>query len=175
MNKYLFDDILIPIKEKHARELFPHIYKTKIVDTIQWDGPENLEDFERSLAERELQMDKGNLHQFTIIDPQTNKPAGSIDIRPESNLYRADVGLWIGQNFQGQGLGTKAIKSITKYGFQSLNLEKIEASIFVGNLSSRKIFEKCGYSLEGTIRYKTKKYGKLVDEWLFGITKPEIQ
>jgi RimJ/RimL family protein N-acetyltransferase len=175
VNQHFYDDILVPIKKDHAKDLFSHIFQSKILDTIQWDGPKSIDDLTNGFAARELEMAKGNIHQFTIIDPQTHKPAGSIDIRLENNMYRADIGLWIGESFQGQGLGTKAVKKITKYGFDILKLEKIEASIFVGNLSSRAVFERCGYSLEGTIRFKTKKYGKLVDEWLFGITKPEFE
>lgn len=166
--------IITPIMGNHAEELFPYVYKTKVVDTIQWNGPDNLKSFIDGFKEREASMSKGSLHQFTILDPETGKPAGSIDIRPETNLFRADIGLWIGESFQGKGLGSQAVRNITRYGFEILNLEKIEASIFVGNKSSRRMFEKCGYSLEGTIRCKTTKYQNYIDEWLFGMIKSDF-
>jgi RimJ/RimL family protein N-acetyltransferase len=175
MKQNTFKDIITPVKAEHARELFPYVFKTKVVDTIQWNGPENIEDFTKGLKEREIAMSNGDIHLFTIIDPSSNKPAGSIDIRIEENLYRADVGLWIGEPFQGKGLGSQAIQNITRYGFDVLKLEKIEASIFVGNTASRKAFEAAGYSLEGTIRSKTKKYDQLINEWVFGIIKSEFQ
>jgi RimJ/RimL family protein N-acetyltransferase len=85
------------------------------------------------------------------------------------------MGLWIGPPFQGKGYATSAVKRILKYGFETLGMQKIEAKIFVGNIASRRVFEKCGFQLEGTIRRAEIKRGKFVDEWLFGILKEEAQ
>ena len=65
------------------------------------------------------------------------------------------------------------IGQLIGYGFGVLNLEKIEGSVFVGNWASRRIFEKTGFQLEGTIRIAVKKRGVGVDEWLFGILREE--
>jgi RimJ/RimL family protein N-acetyltransferase len=50
-------------------------------------------------------------------------------------------------------------------------LQKIEATVFAGNMASRRIFEKNGFSLEGTIRKAALKRGQLIDEWLLGIVR----
>jgi uncharacterized protein (DUF952 family) len=97
---------------------------------------------------------------------------GSIDIRPRNDV-RADIGLWIGSPYHGQGIGSQAVQKITAYGFFSLGLEKIEAEIFVGNQASRRIFEKCGFILEGTRRLSVRKRGQLLDEWNLGITRQD--
>ena len=55
-----------------------------------------------------------------------------------------------------------------------LRLEKLEATVFVGNVASRRVFEKNGFLLEGTIRRAVKKRGRLVDEWLFGLLPEEL-
>ena len=52
-------------------------------------------------------------------------------------------------------------------------MQKIEAFVFAGNQASRQIFEKNGFSLEGTLRKAQLKRGKLLDEWIFGITREE--
>ena len=165
--------VLIPVEGHHSKELFPMIHNSSITDTIQWDGPESYEELRGGLRERERLMKDGKIHMFTIVDPESGKLAGSIDIRPDAEKFCADVGLWIGESFQGKGLGTKAVKEITAYGFKALELSKVESYIFTGNVASRRIFEKCGYSLEGTIRWKVKKRGKLIDEWILGILSEE--
>jgi len=137
---------------------------------LLWDGPDSLEEYRHSIAERAAQVARGEKHLFTIwVD---DKPAGNIEIRP-SNDFRADIGLWIGLPYHGQGVGSYAVQWITAYGFFHLGLQKIEAEVFVGNHASRRIFEKCGFALEGTIRYSTRKRGSLVDEWNLGITRQE--
>ncbi|MGZ3771659.1 MAG: GNAT family N-acetyltransferase [Bdellovibrio sp.] len=149
--------------------LFPYIHNSPVTDNIVWDGPTTLAEYKDGLNQRETQHLNGEVHFFTIIE-SANNPIGTITIRPQ-NEFRADIGLWIGLPFHGKGYGTEAIQLITDYGFDKLKLQKIEALVFVGNLASRKIFEKNGYVLEGTIRSAVKKRGKLLDEWILGLVK----
>jgi RimJ/RimL family protein N-acetyltransferase len=167
-------ELLTPVKREHAKQLFPLIYGTAVTETILWDGPESLQSYESGFAEREIQIASGTRHMRTIIDPASGALAGTADIRPDSNYFRGDLGLWIGLPFQGKGLGTRVVLELTKYGFEVLGLNKIEAGVFFGNHASRRVFEKCGYSLEGTIRSAVQKRGVAVDEWLFGIVKTEF-
>ena len=163
-----------PVKAQDAEELFPLIYKSSITDTICWDGPSSLEDFRSGLKEREHLAQEGAVHQFTIIERKTSKTIGSIDIRPYEELFRGDIGLWIGVPFQGKGYGSEAVRQIVRYGFEELHMEKIEAKIFVGNLASKMVFEKVGFQLEGTLRRCEKKRGRFIDEWVLGILKEEF-
>src|SRR5579859_3207401 len=131
-----------------ADQLFPMIYKTPVTDTILWDGPESLEAYRQSVELRQKQAKEGQSHWFVIVEKASNLPVGSMDVRPEENKLRGDIGLWIGQPFQSKGYGTQAVKEIVKYGFEKLRLQKIEATVFVGNTASRRIFEKNGFQLE---------------------------
>jgi RimJ/RimL family protein N-acetyltransferase len=167
-------ELLIPVKKEHAAKLFLLIWGTSVTDTILWDGPESIESYESGFAEREKEVARGLRHMQTIVDPESGSFAGTADIRPDSNYLRADIGLWIGTPFQGRGLGTRVVHELTRYGFEVLGLNKIEGSVFVGNDASRRVFEKCGYSLEGTIRSAVRKRGVPVDEWIFGILKAEF-
>ncbi len=154
-----------------AEYLFPLIYKSSVTDTILWDGPETIEEYKEALRVRAEQSERGELHMFSLL--YEGKPVGSGSVRPFADPYRGDVGLWIGRPFHGKGIGKTAVKEFIKYGFQSLKMEKIEATVMVGNVASRKIFEANGFKLEGTIRKAIKKRGKLVDEWLLGITRED--
>ena len=162
------------VEAADADELFPLIYNSSITDTILWDGPTSLEELRAGLAEREQQVKAGKKHQFTIVESSTGKKIGSIDIRPYEEAYRGDMGLWIGQPFQGKGYGTEAVRKVVEFGFAKLRMEKIEAKIFVGNLGSRRAFEKNGFVLEGTIRKCEKKRGRFIDEWLLGLTREDF-
>ncbi|MFL5815477.1 MAG: GNAT family N-acetyltransferase [Bdellovibrionia bacterium] len=166
---------LKPVKEADAAELFELLHGSNVTDTILWDGPDSLDTLRRGLKEREELHQEGKCHQFTIVEVSSGKRIGSIDIRPYDDPFRGDMGLWIGLPYQGKGYATNAVKQILKYGFESLRMQKIEAKIFLGNVASRRVFEKCGFQLEGTIRRAEIKRGKFVDEWLFGILKEEAR
>lgn len=166
---------LRPVQPGDADLLFPLIYNSPVTDTLLWDGPQSLDEFRQGLAERASQTERGEAHHFTIIDELSGKPAGSASIRPDSDGFRSDMGLWIGEAYQGRGYGTRVVFRLTAYGFEQLDLMKIEAYIFIGNHASRRIFEKNGFLLEGTIRSAVRKRGRAVDEWLFGITRLDFE
>jgi RimJ/RimL family protein N-acetyltransferase len=161
------------VQAEDAEALFPLIFRTGVADTLLWDGPGSLEEFQKALAERAGQAARGEIHNFTIIEAATVRPIGSASIRPDGQHFRADMGLWIGKPFQGRGYGTQVVRRLIEYGFERLRLEKIDADVFVGNWASRRIFEKNGFSLEGTIRKAVRKYGRAVDEWVLGITRQD--
>lgn len=162
--------ILRPVRAEDADPLFPLVYRTPIADTLLWDGPNSLKEFRQNLAERASKVARGELHLFTMVDAASDQPLGSIDIRQENPGFRADIGLWVGAPYHGQGYGTQAVRWVTAYGFERLGLEKINSYVFVGNSASRRIFEKNGFLLEGTIRNADRKRGQPIDVWALGIT-----
>jgi RimJ/RimL family protein N-acetyltransferase len=165
---------LRPVRGSDADALFPLIHRRPVTDTILWDGPLNLTSYREGLLAKEKATHEGKEHMFTLL--ASGRPAGSCSFRPEEdNDFRADIGLWIGEAYQGKGLGSFAVKELVKYGFQMPKIKKIEAGIFVGNTASRRIFEKSGFRLEGTIRLKVEKRGKWLDEWLLGLLRSDYE
>jgi RimJ/RimL family protein N-acetyltransferase len=164
---------LKPVEGRDANELFPLVYHTDVTDTLCWNGPDSLEDYQIGLKMREARVQQGILHHFTIIENRSGRLIGNIDIRPDENNFRGDIGIWIGKIYQGKGYGAQAVRQILEYGFKTLGMTKIEACIYVGNWTSRRIFEKNGFILEGTIRKAVIKRGQPVDEWILGITREE--
>lgn len=170
---------LRPVQGTDADTLFPLIYQSPVTDNLVWNGPESLEAYRQGLAGAAEKVAQGEKHMFTIVvedDLHQNPPVpiGSTSIDPEeSQPLRADVGLWIGIPYHGKGYGTRTIRWMADYGFIQLGLEKIEACIYTGNWASRRIFEKNGFLLEGTIRKTTLKRGQWQDDWRMGITREE--
>jgi [ribosomal protein S5]-alanine N-acetyltransferase len=99
------------------------------------------------------------------------KHIGNIKIGSINWVHRnADVGLLIGdRNAWGKGYGTDAIRLVTKYAFESLNLHKLIAGIYRGNEGSYKAFIKAGWSDIGIMKEHRFFEGKYVDEYLVEI------
>lgn len=157
---------LRPICESDAEPLFPHIYRSSVTDTLVWDGPESLEEFRASLRERDEKTRAGVLYSYAIVED--GAPVGAIRIAPNESGTTGDIGLWIGLPFQGRGLGTESVRLVCAIGFETLKLHRLEARVFVGNMRSRRIFEKNGFSVEGTLRQATLKRGRYLDDWILG-------
>ena len=159
---------LRPVRADDADALYPLVDGAHVTDTLLWDGPASLDELRASLAQLAAAADK---NMFTILDGE--RPIGCCDVRPESD-FRGDCGLWIGEPYHGRGYGTEAVRLLQRYAFDELGLAKLEATVFVGNVASRRIFEKNGFLLEGTIRRAARKRGRFVDEWLFGKLREEL-
>ncbi len=60
----------------------------------------------------------------------------------------AEVGYDLNPSFQKKGIMTEALKKIVDYGFNNLNLDKIEAFTHKENENSKKLLEKNGFHLK---------------------------
>jgi RimJ/RimL family protein N-acetyltransferase len=162
---------LRPPVETDADVLFPLIHGTTVVDTLAWDGPMSLDECRRSLRSRSVQVAAGKIHFFTIIERESDSAIGSCDIRPFDEGRRAMVGLWIGEPYQGRGLGTEVIARLASYAFEKLDVSRVEADVFIGNLRSRRAFERNGFKLLRTVPAAVIKRGVPVDEWRMGLER----
>jgi RimJ/RimL family protein N-acetyltransferase len=152
--------------------LFPLIHRTSVVRNLIWDGPASEGEFTANWAEKVARAERSEGHFFVITEPEGAAPVGACDVRPDERLFRGSIGLWIGEPYQGRGLGTRAIGALVRYAFEELRLHRLDADVFVGNWPSRAAFEKNGFVLEGTLRGCTLKLGVPKDDWCLGLLNP---
>jgi ribosomal-protein-alanine N-acetyltransferase len=89
--------------------------------------------------------------------------------REDVNRHSAEIGYWLGEEFWGQGITTEAVKSVTRYGFETLGFYRIFAEVFEWNRPSMRVLEKAGYEAEGRLRKHALKDGKLIDQIVYSI------
>jgi len=61
----------------------------------------------------------------------------------------AHIGYWIDQRFANRGYTTRAVKLLTKFGFEQLRLHRIEINLRPENEASKQVAIKAGFLLEG--------------------------
>lgn len=88
---------------------------------------------------------------------------------------RADVGYDLAQAYWGRGIGTEAVRAAVGFGFEHMNLNRIEAGTVADNIASVRLLEKLGFTREGTLReYSLEEDGSFHDEANYGILKREF-
>ena len=75
----------------------------------------------------------------------------------------AEIGYVINPDYQGIGIATEAARAVIDFGFNTLNLNRIEARCMKGNDKSIRVMEKCGMKVEGTMRSLIYAKGNYVD------------
>lgn len=158
---------LVPLRADHAAELYPLLLGGSVTTTLRWDGPASLDDLATSFEQRALAMERGESYAWTIVAGE--RPVGTASLRRLESPYRGEVGLWIGEPFQGKGIATAAVREIARLAAEELGFRKLEAQVFVGNQASRRVMEKTGFRLECTLPAAIHKQGRAVDVWLFGL------
>jgi RimJ/RimL family protein N-acetyltransferase len=76
----------------------------------------------------------------------------------------ADVGIFIGdRTFLGKGYGTDAMKILTAFVFEEMNMHKIRLEVYAFNERAIRCYEKCGYSEEARFREELFRDGAYHD------------
>ena len=110
---------------------------------------------------------------FAICQQVDGRHIGNIKLGPIHWLHRrADISLFIGdRSCWGQGYASEAIAVVRDWAFAELDLQKLNAGIYVGNHGSRRAFEKSGFSLEGTLLAEVVGFGERLDVWRMGMPR----
>ena len=83
---------------------------------------------------------------------------------------RAEFSLYIAPDHQGKGMATDALKTLFKWGFNELNLNRIWVESFAANKANA-LFEKIGMQKEGARKEFYFKGGKYVDAILWSANR----
>ncbi|MBN6206479.1 GNAT family N-acetyltransferase [Ralstonia pickettii] len=83
------------------------------------------------------------------------------------------IGYWLAEAFQGKGIMTRAVRGLTDYAFQDLELNRIDIRAATGNKKSRAIPERLGFKEEGIIRQAEWLYDHFADHVIYGMLKSD--
>lgn len=116
--------------------------------------------------------DKKNL-RFTVAIQNTGEAIGMINIvNIDWKNGSAFQGIRLGKE-KGKGYGTDAVMASMKYAFEELRLVRLDGSFVEYNLPSQKMYQKCGWNIEGTKKKAIYRGGKHYDLLIAGITDDE--
>jgi RimJ/RimL family protein N-acetyltransferase len=84
------------------------------------------------------------------------------------------LGVGIGDRNQwDKGYGRDAISLLLKYGFDELNLHRIQLTVFEYNERGVALYEKLGFRREGVYREFMQREGRRYDMYLYGLLRRE--
>ena len=65
---------------------------------------------------------------------------------------KSEIGYWLKQEFQHRGIMTDSVRTLIKFGFSKLNLNRIQIKCATQNEKSNKIPQRLGFTFEGIER-----------------------
>ena len=86
-------------------------------------------------------------------------------------LRNFEIGYWIRASAEGRGYVTEAVQLLTRLAFEDLQANRVEIRMEPENARSRKVAERLGFVLEGTLRRVAPwPDGQLRDRHIFALT-----
>ena len=130
---------------------------------------------EEWISKHQKEFEEGTQVTFAIANQQENNLIGAIGLSSIDREHEvAEIGYWIGKPFWNQGYCTEAGRTMLKFSFEVLGLNRIHARHFKRNPASGNVLKKMGMTLEGCFRQHYKKWGNFEDIVLYGILKHEF-
>ena len=116
---------------------------------------------------------KDDLYFNWLIELKGTKEAiGIINLHNvDEQAGSAETSYLLAPHHWGKGLMTETVRSVLRYAFEELELNRVCADVFVGNTASEKVLKKCGFQCEGVIKEKYEKEGICIDAISYGIHK----
>jgi RimJ/RimL family protein N-acetyltransferase len=165
---------LEPIGPDHAEDLW-RATEASLPELRRWmfwaaDADAGLT---RAFAEGAVEeWDEGVAYHFAIRDREGFAGALGLEV-PVPVRRLGELGYWVASGRAGRGYATEAGAAVIGFGFEALDLYRIELRAGVENLASQRVAEKLGFRREGTLRQGCPLADGAYDGYLYALLATE--
>ncbi|QIG45189.1 GNAT family N-acetyltransferase [Nocardioides anomalus] len=140
-----------------------------------WDAPPWTD---RSRVERFLATCRSVAEDGTgarlVLESSSGGFLGWCALNGWNPTYRsASITYCLTRSAWGHGYATEAGRALLRWAFSTLDLNRVQAEADTRNAASRRVLEKLGFTLEGTLREDCVVDGVESDSWVFGLLRRE--
>jgi ribosomal-protein-serine acetyltransferase len=153
--------VLVDANRDHLRRWLPWVDGTRSMDDSR--------EFIRSSLEQFARGDGFNAGIWQ--DHQLAGLIGLFGVHAESR--KAEIGYWLGQEYTGRGLMTRACAAVLDYAFDELNLHRVVIRCAVENETSCAVARRLGFVFEGVTREDGWLYDRFVSHNVFSLLETE--
>jgi ribosomal-protein-serine acetyltransferase len=175
---FVIDSVLAlrVLQPDDAGELFSltDANRTYLRRWLPWVDLVTCEEDSRSFLETvTAQREEGRGPTFGIV--HEGALAGVVGYLPIDRVNRVgEVGYWLAERLQGRGVMTQCCRFAVRYGFLTLDLNRIQIAAGVGNLVSRAVPERLGFRFEGILRARENLYDTFIDHAMYSLLRSEF-
>lgn len=121
---------------------------------------------------------RGTDATFVVTDPLDGTLLGACALKGIDRAQgRGEIGYWITAAARGRGVATAAVRLVCAWAFDGVvgpGLARVDWRAFVGNEGSRRVAERCGFTVDGLLRSSFCHRGARQDEWIGGLLAGEF-
>lgn len=157
---------------RDAQDIYRYSRDPEVARHVLWDAHRSIGD---SRAYLRFMLRRYRFHEpasWGIEYLPTGRVIGTIGFMwIQDDNASAEVGYSLAREYWNQGLMTEALAAVIRYGFDGMDLNRIEAQHETSNPASGAVMRKCHMQREGTLRARLFNKGHYVDVDLYAILR----
>lgn len=166
--------ILRNMRMSDARDIYEYSCDPQVARHVLWEAHQSIHQTKAYIRYVLRQYRMGSPSSFCIALKETGKVIGTIGFMWVSNENRsAEVGYSLSRAYWNRGYMTEALAAVLRFGFEELNLNRIEAQFECDNPASGRVMEHVGMRREGTLKERLYNKSRFVDVELYAILREE--
>ena len=142
--------LLRKMKVSDAEDMYDYAKREELTKYLLWSPHNSFFYTKDYLKYGESRYSVGDFYDWAVVEKASGRMIGtcgftSIDTQHNSG----EIGYVLNPDFHGKGYGTEAAARVLAFGFDNLELHRIEARFMEGNAASLRVMEKLGMTFEG--------------------------
>jgi ribosomal-protein-alanine N-acetyltransferase len=164
---------LVEIKQSHLADLYKLFGDENVTRFYNLLPLTNEQEAQKSIDWFQSRFkDKLGIRWGIAIKGQQNI-IGTIGFNNFTKRHRANIGYDLQKEHWNNGYITEALKTVINFGFDQLEINRIEAEVMQGNIISEKVLDKLNFKNEGILREWMFWNGKHYDMTMFSLLKAD--
>jgi RimJ/RimL family protein N-acetyltransferase len=98
---------------------------------------------------------------LAVVEQESGELAAAITLWLHGKV--GELGYWAAPSFRGRGYVPRAVQLLCAWGFDELQLPRMQLGTFIGNVASERVAEKSGFTREGILRAWLEQRGERRD------------
>jgi ribosomal-protein-alanine N-acetyltransferase len=166
--------ILRKISLDDAGDIFEYAADPDVATYVSWEPHTSIEDSISLINSMIQRYEKTGVSEWGLVYKENKKCIGTCGYMWWRTYHaRAEVGFALSKKYWNRGLMTEALREVITFGFEKMELNRIEARCFLANRASEKVMQKVGMKFEGIQREGLFAKGKYQDLKVYSILRKE--
>lgn len=167
--------LLRALRDDDLDDLYAYASDPEIDAYTPWERYASIEEAREDLDRYVAQYTRGEMGAWGIERRADGKLIG-IGNYGHWQRYdrRAELGYTIARHAWGQGFAPEAVRAIIDFGFERMDLVRIEAVCMPENSASERVMQKVGMQREGLLRSYQMWRGKPQDLLMYAIVREQL-
>ena len=128
----------------------------------------------RAFLERQLaRVSRGEGISQAIADPASDEAIGLVYLDRRPQPWIAGLGYWLVPSVRGRRLAAPAVRLVSDWALQELDILRLEAWVAPDNVASQRVLDRAGFAHEGRLRNFLQLQGRTTDGLVFARVPPD--